>query len=481
MWNTGNYFLLMCCFVKRTIPLALITFLLGACPLISFKQLEISCSLNEGEQYYAQETVDLKFSLRPNREETEQRLILIEGGLSTSPVFSWEGRTLCLKPAAGWKKGEHYSVSLEGQLSMEDGRTYTTGITRAFIYGEKGNDFTLLSSTQSSAPEAPGLVFTFSQAPKITSFTRQFSLSPSTEYITDFSGSTVRLLPKKSWQINTRYTWTIKDMESDDGYLMKKEYSGFFAGPEDPQVPFVKEICPVILSEDSVNHLWRSGLGLDSNLENGEGIGFVFSKPMDHGSLRSGISFYPSIKGYFMPAGEDAVIFIPEEEYKPETEYRITLSESVKDSLGLSLFQENRFYFTPNRRYLRVEKVSLDSETQALEPGGILQDHVLESPSFGLGVKIVFSQAIPPDKRKSAADGVSLSVLFPASAHNPVQVSTQWLDNGAILSLYYEDLSPSNGGVDNYYQIKITSGSRGPVNGTGDYLKEDLWYVVRIY
>jgi hypothetical protein len=460
MWNTVKLFFFVVIF--------------SGCALISFEYLDIDCSVREEEQYYEGQTVDLSFSLMPDREETERFLVLNEGGLSATPECTWSGKTLRLKPMAGWKKGEHYRVSLEGPLPMEDGRTYTAKVLRSFIYGAAGNDFLLAGSSV----EDRRLIFNFSKAPKITSFNQQFTLSPSTEYLCNFSGTTVTLEPKTPWQVNTLYTWSIKGMESLDGYIMKKEYSGAFSGEEDLQTALPTEICPVMLPQDGGPYLWRHGVELDGNVEEGEGIGFVFSKPMDLASLRSGISFYPTVKGYVVGAGEETVIFIPEELYKPETSYRITLAASIKDSLGLGLFEDLKFYFTPFHRYLEVERVTLDSGGD-LESGGTIQDHVLVSPP-GMGVEIAFSQAIPPAKRRAAADAVSLSVLFPASAHNPALASAQWLDNGAILSLYYDDLSPSAGGVDNYYQLKISPGKEGPVSGSGNYLKEELWYVIKL-
>jgi hypothetical protein len=471
MWNTAKRIAALCLG-------GLLSILLIRCkPLLSFEYLDVSCSAGPGEQYYFEETVALDFSIMPGRDEAERALVLTEGGLSRSPVFRWEGRTLRVKPLTGWKKGEHYGIGLEGQLPMEDGRIYTVRLLRNFIYGPAGKEFTLVSS----AAEDGRLVFVFSQVPGVTSFSSRFSLSPGTEYFCDFLGKEIRILPKSPWRANTLYRWTIGGMESEEGYVMKREYAGVFSGPADPLVPRPLELCPVNRSLGPP-YLWKRGTSLDGNLENMEGIGFIFSKPMDQASLRSGISFYPSIKGYFEEAGEDSIIFFPEEEYRIGTEYRISISQAVQDSLGLALFEEERFYFSSARRYLEVEKVSLDSRQDSLLPGGLLQDHSLvnlEPPS--LGVRIAFSAAIPPANRGTAVESVFLSGLFPASAAHPVLVSAKWEDGGAVLALLFENLSPSGNGVDNYYQLKIGSGNQGPLNGEGEYLKEDLWYVFRIY
>jgi hypothetical protein len=473
MWNIAKKWAILLC-----LPGLLESVLLSGCtPLVSFEYLDISCSAGQGEQYYFGETLTLDFSIMPDKDETERNLVLTEGGLSRSPLFTWEGGTLHIKPLTGWKKGEHYGIGLEGKLPMEDGRIYSARIIRNFIYGLEGNEFTL----SSSSAEDNRLVFIFSRVPGVTSFSSQFSLIPNIEYFCDFLGKEILILPKSPWQANTLYRWTVKGMESEDGYIMKREYSGTFSGPANLSVPRPLELCPVDKSFGPP-YLWKRGSALDNNVENMEGIGFVFSKPMDPASLRSGISFYPSIKGYFEEAGEDSIIFFPEEEYRLETEYRITISQSVKDSLGLSLFEEAHYYFSSAHRYLEVEGVTLDSRADSLLPGGIPQEHNLITPEPPiLKVQIAFSAAIPPTNRKAALESVSLSGLFPASANSPVLVSAKWEDGGAVLILLFENLSPSGDGIDNYYHIKITSGKQGPLSGDGEYLKEDLWYAFRIY
>jgi hypothetical protein len=464
---------------RRFLPLAFLCSCLpaGCTPPVSFEYLDLSCSASWEERFYFEESVRIDFSIMPDKGETERALVLNEGGLSRVPVCTWEGRTLHVKPLTGWKKGEHYEISLEGKLPMEDGRVYSVQLLRGFIYGLEENEFTLRSSSM----EEGCLVFIFSRAPGVTSFSTRFSLSPGAEYFCDFLGEEVRILPKSPWRANTLYSWTIRGMESADGYIMKKEYSGFFSGPENYPVPYPVELCPVNRSFDGP-YLWKRGTDLDGKLENMEGIGFIFSKPMDHDSLRSGISFYPSIRGYFEEAGERAIIFFPEEEYRIGTEYRITMSQGVKDSLGLSLFEEERWYFSAFRDYLRVEKLTLDSAGESLPPGGVLWEHKLNPATPGaLKVKIAFSAAIPPANRGAALESVSLSVLFPASTGSPVLGAAKWEDEGAVLSLSYENVSPSGNGIDNYYQIKIAAGKQGPLNGAGEYLEEELWYAFRIY
>jgi hypothetical protein len=268
-------------------------------------------------------------------------------------------------------------------------------------------------------------------------------------------------------------------MVSADGWLMRKEFSGTFPGPRDTGFPRLLETCPV--SFDNPPALWHRGLSLDGNLLEWQGIGFVFSKPMDEASVKGGISFFPSLKGYFQREGEERFIFVPEEPYRLEQEYRILVADTVKDQLGLSLFEPAQVFFTGAGRYLAVDSLTLDDANIPLLPGGIIQEHYLEPVTppapFRLRTNINFSAAIPLEKRKAALDAVSLSVLFPPSAHNPALLGARWSNDGSRLSLAWEDLSQSSAAISNYYRLGISGGTKGPQNAAGEYLKEDLWFV----
>ncbi|MDR0997834.1 MAG: hypothetical protein LBL70_02105, partial [Treponema sp.] len=400
-----------------------------------------------------------------------------EKGAVAETVLSWEGTSLLVRPEKNWQKGQSYSLSLEGSLRMEDGGSYTVRLYRAFTYGGPGDSFELISS--SFADDTLSLVF--SKPPLITSFNENFSLSPRVEYRVDFSPdvSSVTVRPRDMWLPGVSYTWEVKNMISADRWLMRKESSGTFNGPQDTSLPRLLEACPV--SFDNPPALWHSGLSLDGNLREWQGIGFVFSKPMDEASVKGGISFFPGLKGYFERDGEEKFIFIPEEPYRLGEEYRILLADTVKDRLGISLFEPVQIFFTGAGQYLAVDSVTLDDSGVPLVPGGAIQEHYLDPAvppaPFRLRVNINFSAAIPPEKQKSALDAVSLLPLFPPSAHNPALFGARWYNGGSRLSLTWEDISQSSAAVSNYYRLSITGGEKGPRNMAGEYLKEDLWFV----
>jgi hypothetical protein len=459
------------------LPLVPAALFLPGCPVVSFDYLDISCSIPEGETNFTGDHIRIDFSREPDREDTEGQLKFYEKDAVAETVFAWEGASLLVRPEKPWQKGQSYSLSLEGSLRTEGGGTYTARLHRVFTYGGTGGSFELLGSSFAGDT----LTLVFSKPPLITSFNEKFSLSPGAEYLAEFfpADSTVRVRPRDVWGLDVSYAWEVKNMISVDGWLMRKEASGIFEGPRDTSLPRLLEICPV--SFDNPPALWYQGLSLEGNLLEWQGIGFIFSKPMDEASVKGGISFFPSLKGYFKREGEDRFIFVPEESYRLEEEYRILLADTVKDRMGLSLFEPVQVFFTGAGRYLAVDSVTLDDSNTPLVPGGAMQEHYLRPVTppapFCLTVNIDFSAAIPPEKRKTALDAVSLSVLFPPSAHNPAPIEARWTRGGSRLSLAWEDLSQSSAAISNYYRLSVTGAAKGPQNAAGEYLKEDLWFV----
>ncbi|GHV89516.1 hypothetical protein AGMMS50268_00190 [Spirochaetia bacterium] len=466
MWNTAKIFLFG------------LSLLCTGCPLVTFEYLDITCSVAEGDAYFGEEYIRIGFSQEPDKGETERKIQLNENTAAAPMDFYWEGSAFFVRPKASWQKGQYYSLALETSLRMNDGRTYTARLLRSFIYGEPGNEPELISGKF----EAGSLVLSFSRPLLITSFNEKFSLSPFADYYTDFSDDNKRVIisPKNGWQVNTAYTWLVKDMVSSAGYLMKKEYSGLFSGGDDIELPRLARVCPVSLGGSA--SLWHTGTALDALME-WQGIGFIFSKPMDEGSIRSGISFYPSLNGYFVKEDDRRFIFIPDEPYQLQREYRLTLAETLKDTSGLSLFEQRLIFFTAAGRFLKVDSIYFDDDPAPLLTGGAVQNYTLLSAApalpLRLRVTIDFSSAIPLPNRKAAVDSLSLTGLFPASAANPILLSAVWLNSGSRLVLEWENFTRTDGVVQYYYQIKITAGPRGAVNQAGEYLEEDLWVVFR--
>jgi len=459
---------------KYIILIAFFSFSIYCCNLFTFESLEITSSVGENQNYFAGERIFLHFSIMPNKDDIERRLRLLEGGSSVLVDFDWNGSTAGIRPRLPWQKGQLYSLDLQGVVRMEDGRTYTASLYRRFIYGEQGNIFELLSNTF----EDNILTLQFSRPVLITSFHERFSLSPFAEHHTDFygDGSTVIISPRNNWGVNATYLWTIRNMISADGYLMRTDYSGMFSGAIDTELPRFLFASPVDYS--IYGSFWHTTYSLDNQLLDNQAIGFSFSKPMDEASVISGISFFPSISGYFVRETESRFIFVPTSPYQLRTEYRITISDNIRDTSGLALFEPEFIFFTTANQFLQVTEITFDGNTNPMPTDGTIYEYTFipPLPNFPAQLRTIinFSTAIPQNMQQHTVNMISLNVLFPATANNPVMISAFWTDGGSRLSIDWSGFSISSGDIKNYYILRITGGQNGVRNQANEYLEEDV-------
>jgi hypothetical protein len=460
---------------RNLLCLFLFSCIISACtPVITFEYLDLSCSVAEGQDYYYADYVTFNFSQKPDYNDIEKKIRFQENDSAIVFDKKWDGSTLSIRPHLLWQKGRSYSVDLQGIIRMDDGRSYTAGIYRTFMYGERGNEFELIANDFANNI----LTFSFSAPVLVTSFNEKFTLAPFTEYDADFSPGMkeVRVSPKDGWTLNAAYSWEINNMISAHGYIMNKAYSGIFYGKQDIEQPVLEEVCPV--DHSILPALWFTGTALDHNLLESQAIGFEFSKPMDEASVKNGIGFNPSINGYIIKETDYKYIFIPEEPYELRKEYRVTVSDSVKDSSGLSLYEQKLIFFTTANDYLEITSVVFDDSAVVIPLDGTvfgftMQPVILPTDPV-LKSDVYFSTAIPPENRHDAVNSVSLSALFPDSAKIPVLVSALWFNGGSCLTLNWNNFSVSTAGIDDYYMLTISGGKGKIENGAGEYVKEDV-------
>jgi len=472
MWKTWNKILLILLFIGS----------MCACkPLITFEYLEITCSVEERQFYYFEEYIHIYFSHKPDKNDVEKKIRLYEDGSAIMLDYTWNGQAITLRPYFNWQKGQSYSLELQGMLKMDDNRTYTAHLYRSFIYGEDGNSFELILNDLHDDI----LTFQFSKPVLITSFNERFIITPFAEYNTDFTenNSTIIISPKSGWSSNTTYSWSIKNMISADGYLMKKDFSGLFNGIYDTEQPILEFVCPV--DYDISDSLWYTTFELDNNLLEKQAIGFLFSKPMDEAFVVGGVNFSPSISGYFIKETDMRFIFIPNDFYQLQREYRITISDSIKDTSGLPLYEQQYIFFTTANQFLSVSNITFDDNTLMPTDGTIINysmiPPLLPINPVQLKTTIDFSTNIPQENQNAAVSSISLNVLFPDSANNPTLVSAYWSDGGSRLSIEWSGFTISSSIIENYYMLKVSSGQNGVKNRVNEYLEEDVCVIFIAY
>lgn len=443
--------------------------------LITWEKLDISCSIANDQKYFFGDAIELIFSVAPDKKQAEDLIKLYLDNKILTAKYSWMGNSLFIQPMTSWQKGQAYRLSIEGSLRMENGSSYNLTFYRAFRYGEPGVDFCMLSHDFINN----ALIFNFSKAVSISSFNDNFSISPYLNYNTDFSEDkhSITLTPKSKWQTNTVYKWIIKDLKSNDGYIMNKEYTGVVIGHVDTESPRLLTVCPVDYSQK--NSIWYDDLVLNNNLFEWQAIGFIFSKPMDESSIIAGISFQPAMSGEFLKEESDRFIFIPAINFEIQKEYRLIVANTVMDTSDMYLFEDEVIFFKSANSFLEIESILFDDEENSAPLDGSIYEYPLSS-SGKLNTIINFSSLIPQENRYDAVNAISFNTLFPLEASNPSLVSAIWGEGTCNLCLSWEGFSKSTQGVPKYYKLVLKGGKSGIRNGAGEYLKEDVCVILKL-
>ncbi|QTQ14992.1 Ig-like domain-containing protein [Treponema parvum] len=469
---------------KTLILFLLFSAFLSSCKLITFDEEGVSCSLSSTENTFSGQTIEFVFTSKPDKYQAEKCVSLQVDSRAVELIYSWNGKTLSIKPALSWQNGKNYHLSCSGTITINTSRV-SVSIERTFMYGSISEQLIFLKSSSTLSPinQTDSLLFCFNKALDQASFTENFTLSPSLETETVFSSDnkSVSIKPKAPWAYNTLYTWSFKNLKSADGYFYKTSESASFSPFSDTEIPVLQKICPVRLIGGQETFLLEQEL--DLNIREKEAIGFVFSKPMEFDSVKSGISLSPPAAGYFKQTDDEGFCFafIPTQMYSIKQKYELTVNSSVRDTHSVSLYEDKILYFTPYGDYLEVRQISLDSaqidfSTQDAVPFTITKNL---NNKYELTVSILFSARIESSKRSSAVKQVSLGLLFPLSSETPVQTQILWNSAGTLLSLTWENFTPCTASVETFYKLQITGGANGINTGCGQFMEKDLCVILK--
>lgn len=455
--------------------------LISSCDLVTWEKLDLYCNVEESQTHFNGENIQLFFSSDPVQQKTERYVQLKADGESVAIYTHWQEKRLFISPEKGWRKGKEYELVFSGSVEMVDGRIYSKSLTRHFTYGEPGQRLKIIDysiANDSTVRNDTPLVFEFSKVVSVTSFDENFKLNPHIETDIVFleANTKVRVQPKNDWGINKIYKWTISELLSADEYRLDKEYTGQFYSPLDTTQPELLTICPV--EQTSTGFVWQEDRKLDGNVYEQDSIGFIFSKPMDFDSVESGITFSPSVKGYFKAVENDATrfVFYPEENYEIQTKYAINVSEQISDINDIALFTEHIEYFTTGNSYITVTSIQFGSEPLITDYTDTPFDYALSDSGLmkQLVLKVNFSTPIDKTYQMAAADSVGISPFFPSTVSSPSLQKISWNVEKTTITMLWEGFTPTTLGSDNYYKILIQSGANGVMNAQGEYIEEDV-------
>lgn len=197
---------------------------------------------------------------------------------------------------------------------------------------------------------------------------------------------------------------------------------------------------------------------------------------MDFSSVKSNISFSPSINGYFYPVENDKkrYLFVPLDYYEIETKYLISVSSDIKDISGNSLFEDIKKEFYSGDDFLTLSSLKIANNEYIEIPKEITVETTTLEEMETLSVVFTFSKPIEIKSRYSVVNNISLSLNFPMTSKAPVLLSTKWDMSNTILTITWGNLTKSTSENNTYYDLKLNGGKSGISTGDGIHMKENL-------
>lgn len=471
-----------------------------SCKFVDFARLEVSCSVPENNGYFLEDEVEIDFSLLPDKESLKELIVFQRDTSSVDFEMRLEGNKAFVKPVEPWQRGVAYSIGIQGELKLDAGGSHSVHFYRIFFYGAPSKKFGLLKWTEPTASERGPLVLEFVSPISIPGFSKSFSLTPQIpfDFYVEKNGCQVLVVPQEAWTKNQRFKWVLNQFEDVDGYLLDKQYQGNFIWDIDTVIPCVEKVAPVlsVVDNDLIVYAQDSGLLFDN-----QSILLRFSKEMDFDSVKNGVSIEPNIAGELQrcSSGKD-FLWVPEENWSLEKEYRLIVSHDVKDLSGNQLTRNVDHYFTVANRFLQVTSIQLGEETpdagegredggNALEDGtdtegynfqsGSLKKIAITDEKSTVITRINFSQPLGFASLQNDLGTITMEPLFPITANYPILEKVSY-DKNSGLSLYWSGFSPSSDDVTNYYRLEISGGTSGLKTDAGNYLEEDVCLIIQI-
>lgn len=469
---------------KNRLLLFVIPYFICSCTFLEFRDIDISFNISENQRFFEEQYIDVDFSYTPNTTDNEQDFVLKENQKVINTDIIWNSDSCSIKPKEGWKKGCTYDFTIKGNILTKTNGTYQVDYTRHFIYGNEHEQFYLLNTSidentvfENKLP----ITYTFNKPVKQYTFLTNFKLSPSIDYETTFVDNTIIITPLEKWPVNTFFEWSFENVTSYDDYYINKDNKGSFKSFQDLDIPYIESTDVVSIYNETYTWLNRDL----SEIVNDQGIGLVFSRPMDYNSLQNALTFSPSLKGSLVKVdgSEDTkFIFIPSSYYKIDTLYKMQISTNAKDKVGHALKSEVSKLFKSANQFITIKKIDAehyDPESQDIEIYDGTDSNIINSvtiPDDGnIVIVIEFSTPIEPEFKNTAdATKVNISLDFPNTANNPKLTNIHWNESDNKMLLTVEDLSKGSSDKPIYYKISITGGEDGIRNESGEYMKEQL-------
>jgi hypothetical protein len=463
---------------SRTSSAAALALLLCGCALISFERLTVTVWPSErGAILAAGVSPWVEFPDSPDRPSVQRLFTLSSQDGQVSGDFRWDGRRMYFDPVPPLRPGVRYVLAYRGRVTLENGQAFDADKEVPFYVGHPGPGPALLSADPADGGTASigrRLVLSFSLPIDPDSFDREFDLQPSTETIVtwDVSSRVVMIAPRDAWTNLATYSWKAgKDMAAPDGTPMGIEYAGRFRVQEDSTGPTVSSIVPAIRATLSPTGNDLDHTGADDALL------FAFSEDIRTASFSSAFTSTPTIKGTLLRVSSGLYALIPESRFVMGQRYTLRIAETVEDLSGNKLAFPYERSFTPDipiQTVLSIKAVYASSEDEWTVFNTLDAKPVSIDVTGILRLVIRFTEPFSVESGANLVSAIVLDGYFPSSLADPSLVSALWT-GGLTLSLTYAGLEKSTSEIGRYYKLIVPGGPVSSDNGSGSFLKEDVW------
>jgi hypothetical protein len=223
-------------------------------------------------------------------------------------------------------------------------------------------------------------------------------------------------------------------------------------------------------------------------LQQNEHFAVLFSEEINFQSLRQSFFIDPSIDGYLISLSPSSVLYYIEEKLPPESIYKLTIKEGLKDSSGNETADNNVICFSPDIRFQRITSIEIEDENgtyQTVLPADFnapdfidragLDYYGTDSLHFILNLSEPYPQSALEEKTAFESD-ITLSIVFPPGITAPELWSKAW-ETETRLRLIFKGLSSCQSDEPVYYKFNIKSGNLDSATPSGSYLENGVSFI----
>lgn len=471
----------------------------SSCSIISFATFDISTNI-QGRDYFEEDFIIIEFSQKLKNCSPEEYVTLKKSDYVTEIECKKISDKYYIKPVEGWIKNQNYKLLISGTFITESDGSFDSSYSKNFIYGNIDDCFEIISLKLPDNDSDNSIIVEFNKPIDINSFENNFSISPyiSNEKVFSNNNKTVSIKPVSKFSSNTTYCCKFTNLISEDRTILSNQIEKYFT-------PIKCYDMPELLSIDvvKINSLYDKDYTITAsqitddqikNISISDSIGFNFSKQVDLNSCKSGITFSPSVSGTFFQ-DNTRIIFIPDNDFKINQKYTITISTSIKDTTEIPLTEKKVFCFTPINDYLQISSFSINNNLslplyKALTNSTPIPEIDISSVGKAF-ISVTFSDSLSLESLQNLERHISFQAYFPNYIKTPVITNIQLSPDKKTVLYEFENISvpknpESKESVENQkcekylYKLSIRSDKNYLHNSENEYLKEDLCTIIQV-